>query len=341
MYRRRARPTLRVLTEDLTSDWKGGGPRRWIDQGAHRDLLPLSELAHPLIAKAVGVFGDEPQQDSPEGRITSSTLYPSWEIKAAQWRGAVWCDESTGVHWLVAGGLAKGDHQDHEDFYRVVERAHRSGAARAWLPIAEDIRLLKIETAAAIDLRWQLDLQNMVYDELRGITFGGVCEFDVPHPLPAKVKPTERTVAHVTLTVEPVRDDGVPRDEIVVDVAPTGRWMTDPLTRQANVRLLISIHAPEQDWDVGAGMFSTWVEPGSLRTRCDELTSLVARGELAEAVPGRSAHVTHREHLAEKTMNGEAVRALCGVFFVPRQDHVNLPGCARCAEILGQLSSRR
>nr|WP_241728173.1 DUF3039 domain-containing protein [Dietzia maris] len=44
------------------------------------------------------------------------------------------------------------------------------------------------------------------------------------------------------------------------------------------------------------------------------------------------SHYTHREHLAGKTINGEAVRALCGPFFVPRQDHHSLPLCPKCAE---------
>ena len=77
MYRRRSRPTLRVLIEDLTSGGNGGGPKRLIDRGALHDLLPLSELSHPLIVKAIEAFGDDPQQDSPEGRIASASLYPS------------------------------------------------------------------------------------------------------------------------------------------------------------------------------------------------------------------------------------------------------------------------
>ena len=255
----------------------------------------------------------------------------------AQWRGAVWRDESTSVHWLVAGGLAKGGHQDHEDFYKVVDRAHRSGAARAWLPTDQDVRLLKIETASAIDLGWQLDIQRMAYDALRGIATGGECEFDVPHPVPARIKPAERTLAHVTVVVESVREDDVSWDEVVVEIAPTGRWMTDPLTQQATLRLLVSLHAPEQDWDVGDGIFSAKVDPGRLQGRCDELAALVERGELAEPVPGASAHLAHRGHLEEKTINGGAVRALCGVFFVPRQDHASLPACPACAGALGQL----
>lgn len=59
---------------------------------------------------------------------------------------------------------------------------------------------------------------------------------------------------------------------------------------------------------------------------------LVAGHELAEFEPGRYSHYAHRTHLAGSTIEGKAVRAICGVFFVPTQDHEALPICANCQE---------
>ena len=49
-------------------------------------------------------------------------------------------------------------------------------------------------------------------------------------------------------------------------------------------------------------------------------------------VPGSYAHFAHKRHLAGNTIEGHASRALCGVFFVPTQDHATLPQCPRCGE---------
>ncbi|MBK8733808.1 MAG: DUF3039 domain-containing protein [Actinomycetales bacterium] len=43
------------------------------------------------------------------------------------------------------------------------------------------------------------------------------------------------------------------------------------------------------------------------------------------------------QHLAGHTINGDAVRALCGTFFVPRQDHRALPTCPTCQDRWDEL----
>lgn len=330
MFRRRARPTLRVLKEDLSSGWRVSVQRRRLDHGSIIDLLPLSEVAHPLVEKALESFGDDPSADSPEGVIASSTRYPSAEIKIGQWRGAVWRDDATGVHWLVSAGLAKGGHQDRDDFYARLARAHEAGTADAWLPDVEDARWLKVETVSGARLRWELGIQESVLAALTAVASGGELTFAIPHPLPEKVKTADREVARVTVTVAPIRDDDTPRDEVVIEIDPPGRWAADPLLETATLRVLISIQPPEQSWDVAASVFSTFAEPDTYVERIHQLGEFVARGELGEPVPGESAHQAHRAHLAERTVEGRAVRGLCGVFFVPRQDYAVLPTCPRC-----------
>ncbi|MBK7820104.1 MAG: DUF3039 domain-containing protein [Tessaracoccus sp.] len=38
-----------------------------------------------------------------------------------------------------------------------------------------------------------------------------------------------------------------------------------------------------------------------------------------------------------RTVTGRAVRSLCGIYFVPAQDHQKLPPCATCQERLAEL----
>lgn len=110
MHSRRARPTLRVLREDLTSDWKSPHPLRALKQERLLDLHPLSELPHPIIRKAAECLGAHSNSDNFKGPIESATALRLLEIKESQWRGGVWQDPASGVCWLVVAGKAKGDH---------------------------------------------------------------------------------------------------------------------------------------------------------------------------------------------------------------------------------------
>lgn len=111
VHHRRARPTLRVLREDLTSGWESANPRRALADHRLTDLHPLSELPHPIIAKAANSFGADDAQDNYVGPVMSSTRLRLLEIKQSQWRGGVWEDPEMQVCWLVISGLAKGGHE--------------------------------------------------------------------------------------------------------------------------------------------------------------------------------------------------------------------------------------
>lgn len=109
---------------------------------------------------------------------------------------------------------------------------------------------------------------------------------------------------------------------------------------QAAIRVIVSISAPEQGWDVVGASFSTIGEPGSWAVRAEQLAELDAQGILAESEPGKYAHYAHQRHLAGQTVTGRAARAMCGTFFVPRQDHESRPVCPDCRHRLEELPSR-
>ncbi|WP_158716447.1 DUF3039 domain-containing protein [Blastococcus sp. Marseille-P5729] len=326
-----------MLREDLTSDWESPHVQRRLAEGAERELGALSELPHPLVAKACEVFGVDEREDLPAKRVKESRVYQLWRIRAGQWRGGVWRDPDTGVRWLLIAGLGKGDHEDHDDVYEIVGRAQGTGEAERWLPTDEDHRLLKAETASRLSTEWELRVQRRVGEALQTVQDGGEASFTIEHPLADRFAAHERTIAAVTMTVTPVREDGYHADEISVDVEPTSRWASSALLWQLQIRVLISISPPEQDWDYDGQTFSNIGEPGSWRQRSEILQRMIADGELGESVPGTHSHYAHRLHLAGKTIEGRGVRGLCGVFFVPGQDHEALPMCPRCNDEFAQL----
>ena len=84
------------------------------------------------------------------GAIGSAVSIRLLEIKQSQCRGGVWSDSETGVCWLVVAGLAKGGHEDNDDFYKFVEREEHNATITRLLPTENDKRLLKLETAPRI-----------------------------------------------------------------------------------------------------------------------------------------------------------------------------------------------
>lgn len=328
MHRRHARPTLRVLDEDLRSGWESPAPRRLLADEAYEALHPLSELQHPIIRQARASISVAPDEDIVEGTIKGIEQFRLLEIKTSQWRGALWIDPSTGVHWLVSAGLAKGEHQDHEDFYNQLQRKRNLSSL---LPTDNDQRLLKRETAARLLLEWELNIQAKATESLSEIcTDGGKRRTEIKSQLPGDPSP-----ADLNIEVEPHPDGH--GDDIYVTLEPPP--YSDEVWR-ATLRVLITINPPAQDWDNdGRGSFFMLAEAGALEQRAQALQDLVERQELASPEPGKHAHWAHRDHLAEKSVNGKAVRALCGTFFVPLQDHEKLEECPQCTARYQEIAS--
>ena len=126
------------------------------------------------------------------------------------------------------------------------------------------------------------------------------------------------------------------RTRSLVDVTPETLRGSD-LMWQLTKRILISLNPPEHEWDRHGDGFSNIAEPGAWQDRVRELGALVSQGELATSLPGSHSHYAHRQHIAQCTVEGLAVRAACGVFFVPTQDHASMPVCRECSEHMDAL----
>jgi hypothetical protein len=143
----------------------------------------------------------------------------------------------------------------------------------------------------------------------------------------------------VTLTFAEVRDDDYEADEFMVTMDVSPRWAGSDTAWQAILRVLISICPPEQGWERIENSFSTIAEPGWCLRRLPELRRLASTKQLAESRPGDHAHFAHTRDLSDANVEGRAVRALCGAWFVPCQDHETLPKCNDCDRIMTEIDA--
>jgi Protein of unknown function (DUF3039) len=316
-----------VLRDDLLNGWTDAAPTRARATGRPEELCPLAELPHPLITKARGMFGSDPDGDSYHQMISCAAPLGLMEVRTGQWRGAVWTDPDTGVRWLVAAGLAKGEHEDNDDFYVELASLFERGRPEELLPTAEDHRLLKIETAHAVVRAWELHLQEQIAGVLADISAGGSARISVTHPTRQILLAT----VDINMAVEP--GDGYSVEAYVLEIDLEREFRGSNLAWTMTLRLLTCICPPEQDWDRFGDTLSAMATIGHATQQSALLFDLAGRGELCRSAPGAVSHYAHRKNLADSSIEGHAVRAMCGVFFVPFQDHDGMPVCPECREL--------
>lgn len=318
---RRARPTLRMLQDDLVDGWDDPACQRQIAAANWDALHPLTELAHPVIAKATELYGSDPDNDPAPQPIASASDPRLLKFRFGQWRAAIWSDPATGVRWLCAAGLAKGGHRDRDDFYeQIADRVHR-GHSNDLLPTDHDRTLLRRETAAWLLTEWELRIQSDVADCLVTLADTSVASFQITHP----TRNTDLAFVTVTLTV-----DAPDMEEFQVDIDWQSNQQGSHLGITTVRRVLTSIAPLAQQWDRYRWSYSQIAEYGHHAGRATELQHASASQELLAHDPGSVSHYVHTPHIARSSVEGQAVRALCGVFFVITQDHGGLDVCPDC-----------
>ena len=311
-----ARPTLRLLAE-LLERWPDPYEKRAITEQRWDDVQPLSRLSHPILVKSRSLSEAEPVANR---IIECSRDLRLMKVRASQWRAGVWFDPE-GVQWVVAAGLAKGGHRDHEDFYQRLERQCDTERGRkALLPTDEDTRLLKRETAARVLTDWELSVQVLAVDLLAGSLHHGCHRVVVPHPT--------KTIPLAEVELEFVAGEGI--EEFVLSFINNTRQGTH-LAYVMERRLLISIAPPEQEWDLAGGIYSAMEESGHCARQIERLRDASKERRLLDSARGHVAHRVHRRHIGDASVDGRAVRSLCGVYFVPLTDPETLPECEECA----------
>jgi len=331
MTRRTARPTLRTIREDLPDGWENAYPKHAIERGDLHEALPLTSLDHPVLYKAAECFDEDPTQDSPEGVIRAATSERFLEVKVNQWRAAVWIDQKDDVCWVVAAGLAKGNHNDRDDFYKRIERIEDGPGVASLLPTSEDTKLQKRELADSLLTDWHLEKQHAIAEALNSVVPGGTTRLTIRAPEKAVEKGRHEVLAEVDITVERFEEPDYHAEEVVLTVHEQADWKGSPLATAFVMSLLACVHPPETDWEVAGGSYSNILEVGTLLGRIAELREMSGKGVRATPQMVTEAHYVHRRDLSGRIVEGQAARSLCGVYFVPRQGHDSLPMCPECS----------
>lgn len=349
---RSRRVTLRCASEDLPSEWTTPSDlanvqrlRQLAQQAAVGDapdstvrkqlrLLPaLSQLGHPLILAFDDQFAGEDDKGTLRETI-SAVSDRQWfkQTYSARWRGAAVIVDQAGVEtaWLGAAGYHRQG--SREDFYEEFARRCNSGSD-GFLPAAEDLKVCTVEVKVAQYDAWKLQLH------LTALVLLSAALNDPENTYKAAVlSPDSTDLLSLSMVVVHTDVDGTTAHELVVDLVPAG-WEHPVLCQQASVIVKTAIDPQFETWtsaplqDNAESHWTVLTEEAMAAARAAAAAgTLTADARPGEVRLGTIAHYTHRDHITYASVHGEAVRAMCGHWFVPTADHENKPKCAACQE---------
>jgi hypothetical protein len=349
---RSRRATLRCVTEDLASDWTTPSDlanakrlRELAHQAADGDipdsvvrkqlrlLPPLSQLHHPLILAFDDQFSGE--DDVGALRETISAVNDRQWFKqtySARWRGAAAILEQDGEEtaWLGAAGYHREG--SPEDFYNEFARRCRSGSD-AFLPADEDFTVRRIEVNVARLDAWKLQLHLTALVLLDAAVNNPENTYNT-----TVLSPDSTELLTLSMLVVQTDVDGALAHELVVEVVPAG-WEHPNLYDRASIIVKTAIEPQFEAWTsapLNDNAESHWTvltaEAMSAARAAADSGTLAADARPGEVRLGTIAHYSHHDHIAYASVHGEAIRAMCGHWFVPTADHESKPVCATCRE---------
>jgi hypothetical protein len=317
------------LREDLDIDWDSVDHQRMTAQLAQA-TVPLHELEHRIIRKAAEDFPVGVDADVKRESISGLTDPMWWKAKiGARWRGAVYVDDG-GQAWLCAAGYRREG--EGSDFYKRFMATIAANGPAQYLPAQEDFDLLDAELKEMRFAAWESEVQSLAVTWAIECRESGLASYTLNGP-------SGGPLAEVNLAFDEATVDGEGEGlaDLYVEFACLD-WSAVELLEWAESVVLTCIDDREQDWQV------SHIKDGraySLTLTSSEVDRLFDR--MAEphvpgvCVPGHTAHYAHTARLVQSTIEGEAVKALCGKWFVPRQDHESLEPCAKCEVIIRSL----
>lgn len=331
-----ARPTRRCLSL-LEEDWESAADKNAVrhatgEGGLDALTKELHLLDHQLVRKASNDFDVENSTDLTLKRegITDLREPMWWKVKVGRWRGAIYQD-ANGQAWLCAGGYRRG--KESTDFYqRFMAEVNAHGPGQ-FLPTDEDRARLKDEVDEARFVEWEGTLQEDAREWTAEARNEGLVSRDV-------LDPDGDVIAEVTIAYSEEAFDGDQVADLYIEFVCKD-WDQYDLLTWAETVMCLAIDPREQTWrptNVASGRSYSMV----LETaECDELMDAMNDSSLSpgEAVMGHEAHYAHRHRLTESTVMGEAVKGLCGRWFVPRQDHADKPPCKECHAVYSKIPS--
>ena len=348
------RVTLRCLREDLTEGWSDVGDRRTVHGPTEGFSKPVYEFNHPAIRKAVGDYPVGQVGRIERESISGLTNPPFWKLKTDRWRGAVYVDPDSHQPWLVAAGLRRGG--EASDFYAAfMDQVARLGAGH-FLPSKEDTQVLEQEVDRAVQsderaVRLErleqaekdacLKFLRAVRDALANLEHP--VSFDLLLPGVSNEDPAHQYGEVEVLVVLDDANDPEGAVSVLADVALTD-WERLPLIQWITCMMAARLERDESRWGITTSSpegtlvqtlsvdFATSTE---LRLACDRATQ---DEQSSFFVPGGYVHTVRKSPLVASMVEGNAIEAVCGRWFVPRQDHHSLPRCPECEGIAAALN---
>jgi hypothetical protein len=296
-------------------------------------MPPLARLGHPLIHAFDGQFSGEDDANTLRETISSVRDRPWFKQKySSRWRGAavILADGDEEIVWLGAAGYRRAG--SPEDFYATFASACADGSD-AFLPLAEDTAVRKVDEKVTRRDAWKLQLH------LTALVLTCAAYDDVENPYSAQIlTPDSADLLTLTMTVVATEVHGAVALELLVELHPSS-WEFPALCEAAGRVVRTAIEPTMEAWvtaplaDAGMSHWTVLTEEAiaAARSRADS-GQLDASARPGEVRLGTVAHYARVENLTHATVVGEAVRAICGHWFVPTADHEHLPRCATCQE---------
>ena len=163
------------------------------------------------------------------------------------------------------------------------------------------------------------------------------CHNSAPTPPSKTDRQSNRREPLATVELSITTEDGI--EDICLSFIEQSK-PNSGLAHRLEYRLPTCIAPPEQGWDKSFDIYSAMEDEGHYARQVSILEEAKSQGCLVNSVPGCVAHVTHRYHIADASVEGKAVRALCDIFFVPRTDPTPLPRCTECERRYRELPQR-
>lgn len=356
---RHRRVTFRCIVDDLLQDWEipadqaqvvalratvnrviAGTAKDSAVPSLLRGIPRLNKLRHPLIESFDVQFAGKDDASASRESISAVSDRAWWKQKSSRWRGAatIVLPEVVGLEtaWLGAAGYRRAG--SSEDFYEWFASECGDGSDK-FLPQAEDRELERIDVKIAMLDSWkaQLHLSSLVL-LANAIDTGSASPVTVLRP-----EKELDDLLDMSISLERISEGEEEIIEVIVEVRPR-RYEYANLNDIAARGIMAAIEPDSLAWTVAPlgqlAMSYRVLATHDMLARATEARSsgLISEGEVPGAVRlGTIAHYALRTGLTEATIEGEAVHAICGHWFVPRHDHAQLQVCVTCADARDRL----
>lgn len=303
-------------------------------------MPPLARLRHPLIQAFDDQFAGRDDGDLLRESISAVSDRQWLKQKfSSRWRGAAVLDvtkDGSETVWLGAAGYRREGSKD--DFYAWFS-AECADSSDVFMPAGEDRVLERVDKKISLLDAWKLQTHLAALALLAAAAESGSAG-----PLQVlKPDDTEVALLQLHIEIETIRVDTDTLTEATLVVTPAG-WEHAQLVNVAIRTVLAAVEPRAEAWRAAPLQSSSTSYAAILTEESIAEARLVAEtGDHGTRIPagirlGAHAHYARAERLAFATIEGEAVQAMCGYWFVPMHDHDGLDVCEQCTAARDRLS---